>query len=259
MVSRLTFLGTGSAFTVGAANWQSNMLIESEDGRRLLIDCGGDARLALAELGLQASDIDAVYISHLHSDHVGGLEWLGFSTFFAATASRPILFIEENKVARLWANSLSGSMARSGLATLADYFEVRPVPGDGSFEWEGQRFDLAGMLHCMDGAVPLISFGLRFETDSGRFMITSDTRFEPQRYAGLYAWEEIIFHDCETTYTEDGTPAPSGIHAHYEELRTLPPELRAKMWLYHYQPGPRPDAEADGFRGFVAKGQTFGL
>ncbi|WP_027134115.1 MBL fold metallo-hydrolase [Geminicoccus roseus] len=259
MVSKLTFLGTGSAFTVGAANWQSNMLIESEEGRRLLIDCGGDARLALAERGLEARDIDAVYISHLHSDHVGGLEWLGFSTYFDAGAARPALFIEENKVARLWTNSLSGSMARSGLATLDDYFEVRPVSGDGGFVWEGQRFDLTGMLHCMDGSVPLISFGLRFETDIGRFLITSDTRFEPQRCASLYAWAEIIFHDCETSYAADGTPARSGIHAHYEDLRTLPSDVRAKMWLYHYQPGPRPDAQAEGFRGFVAKGQVFGL
>ena len=28
-------------------------------------------------MGLGYADIDAVYISHLHADHVGGLEWLG--------------------------------------------------------------------------------------------------------------------------------------------------------------------------------------
>ena len=38
---RLTFLGTGSAFTM--QNFQSNMLLE-DGGRRLLIDCGGDVR-----------------------------------------------------------------------------------------------------------------------------------------------------------------------------------------------------------------------
>jgi hypothetical protein len=29
------------------------------------------------------------------------------------------------------------------------------------------------------------------------------------------------------------------------------------MWLYHYNPGHLPDARADGFRGFVKKGQVF--
>ncbi len=52
MVTRLRFLGSGNAFTVGDGNWQSNMLIESDAGRRLLVDCGSDARLSLAEQGL---------------------------------------------------------------------------------------------------------------------------------------------------------------------------------------------------------------
>jgi ribonuclease BN (tRNA processing enzyme) len=259
MVTRLTFLGSGSAFTVGDGNWQSNMLIESAGGRRLLVDCGCDARLSLAEAGLQAKDIDAVFVSHLHSDHVGGLEWLGFSTFFDPTAGRPVLFGEQNRLVRLWSSSLSGSMSRSGLATLADYFEVHPVASEGFFVWEGQRFELTGMLHAMDGSVPLISFGLRFATERGRHFITSDTRFEPERHADAYDWADVIFHDCETSYGTDGVPARSGIHAHYEDLKTLSEELRHKMWLYHYQPGARPDAKADGFRGFVTKGQAFGL
>jgi len=29
------------------------------------------------------------------------------------------------------------------------------------------------------------------------------------------------------------------------------------MWLYHYQDGELPAAVADGFAGFVAKGQVF--
>jgi hypothetical protein len=40
-------------------------------------------------------------------------------------------------------------------------------------------------------------------------------------------------------------------------LSALSAEIKRKMWLYHYQPGPLPDAEKDGFRGFVKRGQTF--
>src|SRR5215813_8474415 len=71
---KLTFIGTGSAFTMD--NFQSNMLLE-DSGKRLLIDAGGDVRFALAKVGLGAKDIDALYISHLHADHIGGIEWLG--------------------------------------------------------------------------------------------------------------------------------------------------------------------------------------
>lgn len=75
----LQFLGTGSAFTT--KNFQTNFLIRV-NGRRLLVDCGGDARHSMDMLGLTHRAIDAVYISHQHSDHIGGLEWLAFMSYF---------------------------------------------------------------------------------------------------------------------------------------------------------------------------------
>jgi hypothetical protein len=47
------------------------------------------------------------------------------------------------------------------------------------------------------------------------------------------------------------------VHSHYSDLCTLPAELRRKMWLYHYNPGPLPDVRAQGFRGLVQRGQCF--
>ena len=70
--------------------WQSNFLIEFDmpskrDGKspyRLLLDAGGDARHALKNIGLSSTDIDGVYISHPHADHIGGMEYMGLTTLF---------------------------------------------------------------------------------------------------------------------------------------------------------------------------------
>ena len=54
---RIRFLGTGAAFTLD--NFHSNMVIE-EQGKKLLIDAGGDIRFSLKHVGLSYKDIDCI-------------------------------------------------------------------------------------------------------------------------------------------------------------------------------------------------------
>jgi phosphoribosyl 1,2-cyclic phosphodiesterase len=71
---------------------------------RLLVDCGlGPRRLAaaLAQRGCSPRELDAVFVTHEHSDHVGGVIalhrrhgvplWTARKTWAAATAARPEL------------------------------------------------------------------------------------------------------------------------------------------------------------------------
>jgi hypothetical protein len=81
--------------------------------------------------------------------------------------------------------------------------------------------------------------------------LTSDTQLNFAQSQAYYEQADVIFHDCET----GGYPTP--VHAHYEELLTLPLAIRQKTWLYGYQPGTLPEATADGFLGFVKRGQAF--
>ena len=56
-MAKITFIGTGSAFTL--RNWNTSMVI-SHEGKNLLVDAGGDVRHALNEIGMSAKDIDAM-------------------------------------------------------------------------------------------------------------------------------------------------------------------------------------------------------
>lgn len=248
---KLTFLGSGSAFTTDG-NWHSNVLVEI-GGKRLLIDCGSDARHSAKELGLTALDIDAVFVSHLHADHVGGLEWLGFSTYFAAKKPAPDLFVSTELADPLWDNCLRGGMSslQGQLADMGSFFRLHRVPRGGNFLWQGVRFQLVQAIHVFNGHALAHAYGLLFPAGSKTVYFSGDQQFSPGQNMPFYRKADVIFHDTEIT------PSPSGVHPHYEQLRTLPDDVRSRMWLYHVNPGPRPDARADGFAGFVDKGQVF--
>lgn len=248
---KIQFIGVGSAFTL--TNYQSNLLVRSDRGKRLLLDCGSDARFALQDLGLTHRDIDSLYISHLHADHVGGLEWLGFATKFDPRCRRPHMYISRYLRNELWNNVLSGGMLslQKEVADLDTYFDVHSIPKNGKFTWEDVDFQLIQTVHIMDGFSIVPSFGLMFTVNDITTFFTTDTQFAPEQLKDFYAMADVIFQDCETA------PFESGVHAHYAKLRTLPDAVRHKMWLYHYQDGDLPDCRADGFRGFVRKGQVF--
>ncbi len=249
---RLTFLGVSSALTAGYKNFNSNMLFTSKSGKNLLIDCGYDIKHSLFEQNMSYSDIDAVYISHLHADHVGGLEWLGFSKYFI-DKNIPKLFISHKIKDKLWDNVLSGGMSsiENAPASLNTFFDVNSIKND-SFTWESISFKLVKVKHSYNNHQESPCFGLFVEIGKQKVFITTDTRFCPNELMSMFEQADIIFHDCETSILK------SLQHARYSDLRSLPHNIKTKMWLYDYcADAPLPDAIRDGFKGFVVTGQSF--
>ncbi len=252
MIDKLVFLGSSSAFTM--KNRQSNvMLVDSDRKQTLLIDAGTDIRHFLFKVGYSYSDINAIYISHAHTDHVGGLEYLRFCTFFDPRCSPPKMFISGGLKSRLWNNTLSGGMQalQGDIAKMSTYFDITSVPKNGKFIWNETNFQLIQTVHIVNRFSFEHSYDLLFTINGITVFYTSDTQFAPNQLKDFYGLADIIFHDCEIT------PFKSGVHAHYEELLTLPEKTRNKMWLYHYSDNEKPDAKAAGFRGFVEMGQYF--
>jgi len=251
----LMFLGTGSAFCLTPGCYQSNMVLISPSGRRLLIDCGSDIRFSLAAAGLAPRDISDIYISHLHADHVGGLEYMGFSSRFALPPFSMGLIANEAVMRDLWTHSLYGgmSMTDGDDCTLADFFTPRPVDASGLFEWEGLEITLVPTRHVTGKHDIMFSYGLFFRAGTTTVFLTTDTVFAPKDLARFLEQADLVFHDCETT------DQATGVHAHYRELAELPAAIKAKTWLYHYNDGERPDPRVDGFRGFVRTRESFRL
>lgn len=250
---KLIFLGSGSAFTVGADNFQSNMLLVSEEGHKLLLDCGSDIRFSLHAAGFSHLDITDIYISHLHTDHVGGLEYIGFATKFDPRCDKPNLYLSSALSNELWERTLSGGMRHieGEIVDINSFFEVKKVDPNHSFYWQEIKFEPVKVVHINNGYYIMPSFGLFFEVDNVKVFVTTDTQLCLEQLEEFYEQAEIIFQDCETS------AFPTKVHAHYHQLLKLPEAIKRKMWLYGYQPGALPDAKKDGFCGFVKRGEIF--
>jgi ribonuclease BN (tRNA processing enzyme) len=72
----ITFAGSGDAFGSGG-RYQACIHLSASDGADpVLLDCGASSLSALRRLGLDPGEIAAVFVSHLHGDHFGGLPFL---------------------------------------------------------------------------------------------------------------------------------------------------------------------------------------
>ena len=75
MSARLTFLGSGDAFSSGG-RFQACLHLEAAGVDPVLVDCGATALIALKRARIDPASIGHVALSHLHGDHFAGLPWL---------------------------------------------------------------------------------------------------------------------------------------------------------------------------------------
>lgn len=215
---QLRFIGTGDSECSDYYN--TNLLLEYKK-KRLLIDCGWTAKQALHDLGLGITDIDAIYITHVHGDHVFGLERFGFESRYVHQGYRIKLFVPKSIFPLLWDETLKGSMGYSsdGLNTMQDFFDVILV--EDNFVWQGLDFHLFPTPHTQGKP----SFGIRLPH---HFTFTSDSNVI-DGFSELVEDDKYVFHDAYSA--GDFHPA----HATIDEMRgAYAPSLCKRIYLTHY-------------------------
>jgi len=83
MVAEITFLGTGDAFSAGR---RSNVALLIEDADfRMLAEVGPMIMQQLARANVQPVDIEQLFVSHSHGDHVLGFPMFAISRSFESS------------------------------------------------------------------------------------------------------------------------------------------------------------------------------
>jgi ribonuclease BN (tRNA processing enzyme) len=226
----LRFLGVGSAQAVELG---SASAVLERDGRPLLmIDCGGEALTAY--LDRYGSTPEAIFVTHTHLDHIGGMERLFYRNWFdPERRGNTRLFVPAALVRWLQARiaDYPGVLAEGGV----NYWDAfRLVPHHRGFWHEGLWFDSFPVRHHE----PDSAFGLALR---GSFVYSGDTRPIPEMLARYAANGELVAHDCAL----QGNPSHSGI----DDLeREYSADLLARALLYHH--GSAQDAMTLAARGY---------
>ena len=82
------FVGSGDSFGSGG-RFQTCIVVDGPRSR-VAIDFGASSLIALAQQGIDPNSIDAVFLTHLHGDHCGGVPFLLVDAMLASRRTRPL-------------------------------------------------------------------------------------------------------------------------------------------------------------------------
>ncbi|MCD9126665.1 MBL fold metallo-hydrolase [Luteimonas fraxinea] len=226
----LRFQGVGNASAVSLGSPMAT--IERDGAAWLTIDCGAEGLTAYLDHYGEAPR--ALFVTHVHLDHVAGFERLFVDRYFdPARCGRLPIYVPAPVVPLLHrrVGDYPNVLAEGG-ANFWDAFQLIPV-GD-AFWHDGVRLEVFPVRHHW----PETAYGLRLP---GSLVWSGDTRPIPEMLARFADRDELVAHDCGL----HGNPSHSGI----DDLeREYSRDLLARCVLYHYA------SEADG-AALEARGQ----
>jgi ribonuclease BN (tRNA processing enzyme) len=194
---RLVLLGSkgGPAIRPGGPS-PTSMLLDLA-GRRIVVDCGLGVTRGLVEAGMALRELDLIFITHLHSDHVLELGPL-IHTAWTAGLNTPVTVYGPEGTIALWKGFLASlaydietRIADEGRPVLADLVTVKEFGSGLVVEFDSMmvtalRVDHPPVTDC---------FALKFEAAGRAVVFSSDTTYFPP-LADFACGADLLVHEA---------------------------------------------------------------
>lgn len=248
----LTLLGTGCP-AVHAERYGPAQIVRHED-TTVLVDCGSGVTQRMAQAGISGRDVDAVLLTHMHSDHIVDLFQLVISSWHQGRDRPQRVFGPTGTYAyvdgmvALWQAEMERRIEHERRpSTLALQTEVTELKPNEPLEIGGMRVRAVEVDHK-----PVRhAYGYIIETNGEKLAISGDTRpcdalIEAARGADLLLHEVFVHHEMkpvEGVRSAETIDRVASYHTLSSDVGKLAAKAEAKwLALTHFVP---PDCDTD--------------
>lgn len=200
---RVTAIGTGMPNVITGKQKASGWFVELGNGDVFLFDIGSGSMENLAKLRPDWSKVDKAFVSHLHSDHVGGFAELYIGGWmngrytplqiYGPSGSEPRLGTKafvDNQV-KSWAWDIEGR--RTGFPIRGGQVEVHEF----DFRNEGAVYEKNGVTISSFPAIHVLDGSISYRLDwNGRSFVFGGDSYPNKWFIKYSEGAELVVHEC---------------------------------------------------------------
>lgn len=200
MIMKLTILGSGTS-DPHAQRTSSGYWLETSKGT-ILMDCSASAVMRMAQEKLDWANLDAIWISHFHLDHIGGIAPFLFGAKYASQTkerTKPLKIFSPKGLKEIVEKfSEAGEYKLLEQPFPLEFIEVEPL----------EKFEILPDVECVAISVPHTeeSMAIHLRDGDKTLVYTGDTGFAKE--LGDFARGVDMFV-CECSFVDE---SPVKIH-----------------------------------------------
>ena len=242
---KVTLLGTGSP-NPDIHRFSMSTLVEAGE-QKLLFDAGRGSSMRLWQLQVPLGRIDAIFLTHYHSDHTIGLPDLWLTGWIGTPYGRraqPLTVIGPvgaraltDGLTRAYAQDVQTRIADEKLPPAGAQFDTREVAGDGAIVYEHGGVTVRA-FDVDHGELIKPAFGYRVDYKGHSVLLSGDTR----RSANVIKYGrgvDLLIHEVATANEAAmaANPGFQAIMAHHispVDAGTVFSETKPKLAVYSH-------------------------